>query len=181
IAKETAAKDTRFRVIEAGAATPGRGRNIGFRAAACEWIAFTDSGITLEHDWLEQLVSAAKSSGAHVVYGNYEPKRDSFFVRCAALAFVEPKRLRDGLPMRGPSIVSSLMRRSVLEAAGGFPDLRNGEDLLLIQRVAEQQSNIAWAHKATAWWSLQPTPAATFRRFRLYSRNSAYAKMERQW
>jgi glycosyltransferase involved in cell wall biosynthesis len=180
IAREYATRDSRYKVIDAGDATPGRGRNIGFRAATCEWIAFTDSGMVLEPDWLQQLATA-ESTGASVVYGNYEPVTDTFFTRCAALAFIEPKVARDGRLMRGPSIPSSLMKRSVLEDVGGFPDLRNGEDILLIQKIAEAGNAPGWAHRATIWWSLQPDLASTFRRFRTYSRNSVYAKMLHQW
>src|SRR5207244_861116 len=39
------AADPRFRVIEAGDATPGRGRNVGIAAARHDWIALTDAGI----------------------------------------------------------------------------------------------------------------------------------------
>lgn len=180
IARSLTATDRRCRIIEAGPATPGRGRNIGFRAATSEWIAFVDSGIVLESKWLEELVAVAQAKPVDVVFGNYEPQENSFFERCSALAFVEPKRMRDGIAMRGPSITSSLMRKSVLEKLGGFPDLRNGEDLILISQLISSEA-VGWAPKATAWWALQPSVGKTFQRFRLYSRNSVYAKMERQW
>src|SRR5579859_7998682 len=40
--------DARFRVVEAGPATPGRGRNVGVAAAVNDWVAFTDAGIELD-------------------------------------------------------------------------------------------------------------------------------------
>src|SRR5258708_1998692 len=55
VARELTSDDPRFRVLEAGAATPGRGRNVGIAAANCEWIALTDAGIRLEPGWLEHL------------------------------------------------------------------------------------------------------------------------------
>lgn len=50
VAKEIAGRDPRFRVVEAGPATPERGRNVGVAAARYDWIAFTDAGIRLEPD-----------------------------------------------------------------------------------------------------------------------------------
>src|SRR4051812_12519152 len=48
--------DARFRFVEAGDATPGRGRNVGTEAARSEWVAYTDAGIRVEPTWLERLV-----------------------------------------------------------------------------------------------------------------------------
>src|SRR5215813_6674236 len=42
------------RVVRAGEATPGRGRNIGVAHARHGWIAFTDAGIRVERFWLER-------------------------------------------------------------------------------------------------------------------------------
>ena len=70
--------DGTVRVIEAGPATPGRGRNVGIAAARHEWIALTDAGIRLDPRWLEELLAAAaRNPSAGVVYGNYEPVIDS--------------------------------------------------------------------------------------------------------
>ena len=58
------------------------------------------------------LVAASERSlEARVVYGNYEPVRDTFFEKCATLAYVTPKTDRPGGRMRGPSIASCLLRR----------------------------------------------------------------------
>src|SRR5215216_7211512 len=55
LARELAAGDARFRVVEAGDATPGRGRNVGAAEARHPWVAFTDAGIGLDPEWLERL------------------------------------------------------------------------------------------------------------------------------
>src|SRR5688572_23865701 len=62
--KHVAASDPRFRLIEAGEATPGRGRNVGAAAAQHEWIAFTDAGIRLEATWLERLTEVVERDPA---------------------------------------------------------------------------------------------------------------------
>ena len=182
LAVSLTAGDPRFRIVRAGPATPGRGRNVGIEAARHDWIALTDAGITLELDWLQRLAELlGRSPETDVVYGNYEAVSGSFFERCAALAYVAPKQHRDGRSMRGPSIASCLIRRSAWEAVGGFPDLRAAEDLIFMERVESAGFRIAWAPAATVHWRLQPTLGRTFRKFVLYSRHNVWAGHQRDW
>src|SRR5215210_5884308 len=112
LARELAAGDERFRIVEAGAASPGRGRNVGASEARHPWLAFTDAGIGLDPEWLERLAEKVEEEpGTEVVYGNFEPLARTFFERCAAVAYVPPKSPHEGGAVRGPSIASSLVRR----------------------------------------------------------------------
>jgi glycosyltransferase involved in cell wall biosynthesis len=182
LAAHLIACDQRFRVIEAGSATPGRGRNVGTAAARYEWIAYTDAGNCAERTWLERLAQEVKrDESVEIVYGNYEPVADTFFERCAALAYVTPKRDGPEGRVRGPFIASSLLRRYVWQRVGGFPDLRAAEDLIFMEKVKSQRFKIAWAPTATVWWQLQPTLARTFRKFVLYSRHNVWAGRQQYW
>jgi glycosyltransferase involved in cell wall biosynthesis len=182
LARKLTNGDPRYRVQEAGEATPGRGRNVGIAAASHEWIALTDAGIQLEAAWLERLTDAVDlEPGLDVVYGNYEPIVSTQFERIAALAYVPPKQLRSGARMRGPFIASSLLRRSVWQAVDGFPDLRAAEDLIFMERVQAAGFKIGWAPGATVWWQLQPSLLATFRKFVLYSKHNVWAGRQHDW
>jgi len=182
LARKLAEGDSRFRIIEAGEATPGRGRNAGMAAARNEWIALTDAGIRLEPTWLERLVEAVEQDpDVQVVYGNYEPIADSLFERCAALAYVSPKHETPSGRMRGPFIASSLLRRSVWQEVGGFPDLRAAEDLIFMERVKERGYKTAWAPSAVVWWQLRPTLGSTFQKFALYSKHNVWAGRQGDW
>lgn len=181
-ARSLVAGDSRFEVIEAGIATPGRGRNVGISAASFHWIALTDAGIRLEPTWLERLVKAVESEPeVMVVYGNYEPVSESLFESLAALAYVSPKQERGRGLQRGPFIASSLIRREVWQSVGGFPDLRAAEDLIFMERIREQGYPTAWAADATVRWKLQPTWARTFRKFVLYSKHNVWARRQWDW
>jgi glycosyltransferase involved in cell wall biosynthesis len=170
------------RVIEAGPATPGRGRNVGIAAAQHEWIALTDAGIRLDPLWLERLLEAlARDPSVGVVYGAVEPIVDSFLTRCADLAYVSAPRERAGRLMRGPSIASCLVRKSAWSAAGEFPDLRAAEDLIFMEALAAKGVPVGWAPEAVVRWRLAPTLGATFRRFELYSRHNVWAGRQRYW
>ena len=173
---------TAIRVIEAGPASPGKGRNIGISAASNEWVALTDAGIRLEPRWLEELVKVVRQDpDVDMVYGHYEPVVDSFFERNAALVYVPPTQPKNGGMMRGPFIASSLLRRSVWQAVGGFPDLRAAEDLIFMERIERQGFKIGWAPDACVWWQLRPTLLTTFQRFVLYSRHNVLAGRQRYW
>lgn len=181
-AGESVDGDGRFRIIEAGEATPGRGRNIGIAAARCDWIALIDAGIRAEPTWVERLVAVVERDPAvEVVYGNVEAVVDTRFERYAALTYPAPKQMRAGELMRAPCTPSSLLHRRIWERAGGFPDLRVSEDLFFMERVERTGAKIGWAPKATVWWQLQPTLARTFRKFVLYSRHNVWAGRAYDW
>ncbi len=179
---KSAVRRPRLRVIEAGEATPGRGRNIGIAAAANEWIALTDAGIELDSEWLERLIEpAARDESVRVVYGGYEAVIGNFFERCAALAYLAPRRQRPGGLMRGPSIASALIHRDVWTAVGGFPDIRAAEDLFFMERVGKFNFKIGWAPSAIVRWRLRPTLASTFKKFLLYSKHNVWAGRQWDW
>lgn len=174
--------DDRFRIIEGEEATPGRGRNIGIASARFDWIALCDAGSQVEPHWLEQLVAAVqRDPEVAFVYGNFETVVDSFFTRCATIAYIPPKQPRPGGLIRAPSIASSLLRRDAWRQVGGFPDLRAAEDLIFMESIEQHGFKTGWAPQATVWWNLQPTLARTYKRFAVYSRCNVWAGRQRFW
>lgn len=172
-----------LRLIRAGAALPGRGRNLGAAQAGSDWLAFTDAGIQLENNWLETLAAKVQEdSSIDVVYGSWRPVTDTFFKQCAAIAYVPPPTLRDGRFTRPRFIASTLLRRGVWQAVNGFPeDLRSAEDLVFMDRVEGAGYRCAYEPRALVHWDLRPTLGATFKRFLVYSRNNIRAGLFRQW
>ncbi len=182
LARELTAGDPRYRVIEAGDATPGRGRNVGIAAATHDWIALTDAGIRLDPDWLAELEAATyRQPSAKVVYGHVEPVMETFFERCAALSYVDPVRLRPEGLTRCPSTASLLIHRDVWRAVGGFPDLRAAEDLIFFEAIARRDCPGVRAPRGVVHWRLQPTLMRTFAKFTNYSRVNVLAGQQRQW
>ncbi len=59
--------------IEPGTGSPARQRNIGWRAARGELIAFTDDDCRPEREWLERLTVAARSLPGEIVQGTTHP------------------------------------------------------------------------------------------------------------
>lgn len=171
------------RLLRAGPALPGRGRNIGAAAAGFEWLAFTDAGIRLNRDWLETLLArAAQDDSIDIVYGSWEPVTDTFFKECAAIAYVPPPTPRDGIVARPRFIASTLLRRAAWAKVNGFPeDLRSAEDLIFMDRLEAAGYRAVFEPRAQVHWNLRPTLGATFKRFLVYSRNNIRAGLWRQW
>lgn len=168
----------KIKLIQAVKAMPGEGRNIGTKNAKYEWIAYTDAGIILDKNWLYYLEqSALKNKNVAIVYGNYSPIVDTFFEKCAAIAYVAP--LYPG-QIRGKFIASSLIRKSTFEKVGGFPDWRAAEDLYFMEK-ADKIANVIEAPDAKVSWELRPDFSSTYRRFELYSTYNVWAGRQALW
>ena len=171
------------RLIRAGAALPGRGRNLGAAQASHEWIGFTDAGIRLANNWLEALTARAEADDSiDVVYGSWQPVTNTFFKQCAAIAYVPPPSSHNGIVTRPRFIASTLLRREAWQKVKGFPeDLRSAEDLIFMDRVESAGYRFVYEPRAQVQWDLRPTLWSTFKRFVVYSRNNIRAGLFRQW
>ncbi|MFN2498987.1 MAG: glycosyltransferase [Pyrinomonadaceae bacterium] len=183
IISEYAGRGTTIRLIRESVALPGRGRNLAAAQAANDWIAFIDAGIRPEPTWLQLLAERAKVEiDVDVVYGSYEPVSDTLFKRCAVMAYVSPPVEIEGKFVRSRFVASMLMKRSVWQAVGGFPeDLRSAEDLLFMNKVERAGFRIVRAPDAMVHWQVQSTPRLTFKRFMTYARSNMRAGLWRQW
>jgi len=183
IIEEYIRKGAPVRLIRAGVALPGRGRNLGAAVAQNEWLAFTDAGIRVANNWLEALVNRAEQDQKiDMVYGSWAPVTDTFFKECAAISYVPPPTIRQGVVIRPRFIASTLLRRSAWDKVKGFPEeLRSGEDLIFMDRVEAAGFKFVHEPSAHVQWDLRSNLASTFHRFVVYSRNNIRAGLWRQW
>jgi glycosyltransferase involved in cell wall biosynthesis len=170
-------------LIRAGAALPGRGRNLAAERARCEWLAFTDGGIRLHKDWLEHLINKAEENQAtDIVYGSVDPVVDTFFTECAAIAYVPPPKPQEDVIARPRFIASSLLRRAAWARVKGFPEnLRSAEDLIFMDRLEKAGYRAVFEPRALVYWRLRSTLKTTFKRFLVYSLNNMRAGLFNQW
>lgn len=171
------------KLIRAGAALPGRGRNLAAAEAKYEWLAFTDGGIRLAKDWLEALLAkAGEDESIDVVYGHVEPVTDTFFTECAAIAYMPPPKPQEGVVSRPRFIASSLLRREAWAKVKGFPEnLRSAEDLIFMNRLDKAGYRSVYEPRAQVYWRLRSTLKSTFKRFLVYSLNNIRAGLFKQW
>ncbi len=179
LATDLTKDDPRFQIIRTERAMPGKGRNIGAAHTRCEWIAFTDAGITLDKHWLELLVQKKEEDpNAAIVYGNFSPQVYGIFDKCAAIAYVPP--MRPGA-IRTRSIASCLLKKEVWEKTGGFPDWRATEDLVFMEKADQLGFRYATAPDAIVYWQLRPGLGSTFKKFELYSQFNVWAGRQAYW
>lgn len=171
-----------IRLIKASDSYPGKARNIAIKNAKYDLIAMTDAGIRLDKDWLKGLYKCMEGrSDVGVVYGNYEPVTDSFFKECLTIAFVPAPKAIYGKKMRPDFIASSLIRKNVWEAVGGFPDFRAAEDRIFMEKVKKGRFKTAYAPEALVWWDIPCGFSTVFKRFSLYSMHDIKAGRWRDW
>jgi hypothetical protein len=98
------------------------------------------------------------------------------------MAYIPPPVEIQGKLVRSRFVASVLMKRSVWQAVGGFPeDLRSGEDILFMNRIEQSNLLITNAPDALVHWQVQSTPWLTFKRFVTYARHNMRAGLWRQW
>jgi GT2 family glycosyltransferase len=131
--------------IESGTGSPARQRNIGWRGARGELVAFTDDDCRPEPDWLRQLLEIARSRPGAVVQGATRPDPLEEAVLAAPhvrTLFIEPVNLYG-------QTCNILYPRSLLERLAGFDERAiAGEDVDLFLRAQAAGAEIAPAPHA---------------------------------
>jgi hypothetical protein len=110
--------------IPPGTGHPARQRNLGWRAARGDLVAFTDDDCRPDAAWLERLAASARDDA--FVQGAVRP--DPFEHDVFAAPHV--RTLRSDPPSRFAQTANVLYPRGVLESLGGFDEgLVTGEDM----------------------------------------------------
>jgi glycosyltransferase involved in cell wall biosynthesis len=118
----------------------GQARNVGISAAHTDWVAFLDSDDEWEPDHLKLLLHASRN---HVLV--CAPAQTTSGRAIGNVTGRQVLLTPGRLLVPGDAIVTSgtMVRRSVLEAVGGFGTLIHAEDLDLWLRVLERGSGVA--------------------------------------
>jgi glycosyltransferase involved in cell wall biosynthesis len=142
----------RHRAIEPGTGSPPRQRNIGWRMARGELVAFTDDDCRPDEGWLAALVEGAAAAPGRVVQGATRPDPLEWEVGAAPhprTLFVEPV---------GPfaQTANIMYPRDLLERVGGF-DERSvaGEDVGLWLRSRRAGAEIVAAPEAVVFHAVE--------------------------
>jgi glycosyltransferase involved in cell wall biosynthesis len=144
LARERAARDPRFRFVDASArGGPAAARNIGVQEARGELLAFCDADDVVQPGWLGGCETALVR--ADVVAGYF----DFSSLNARASATPQPAATRQLGFLPGGLGANLAVRREAFEDVGGFAEeLRIGEDIDLCWRLQLQGYRFALASQA---------------------------------
>jgi GT2 family glycosyltransferase len=142
--------DARHERVEPGAARPSVQRNVGWRMARGELVAFVDDDCRAEPDWLERLV--ARWQPGLVVQGATHPDPRDF----DAFASPHVRALRVDPPSREAQTCNILYERALLERVGGFDERAiTGEDIDLSLRARRTGARVVGAGDALVYHAIE--------------------------
>jgi cellulose synthase/poly-beta-1,6-N-acetylglucosamine synthase-like glycosyltransferase len=162
---------------EAGVASA---RNAGFRAAAGEIVAFTDSDCVVAGDWLKKLVARFEDESVTACAGKVVALEPTTIVEKYTVyrRILEQEKMLEANRKCSPPFAitaNAAFRKSALEKVGGFtPELRlAGEDADLFWRLQWQGHKIEYVPDAVVYHKHRTTVRGLFRQCYLYGRGNA--------
>jgi glycosyltransferase involved in cell wall biosynthesis len=150
---------------------PGRRRNVGWRAASAELIAFIDDDCRADRDWLARLVSAAREHPGDVIQGRTRP--DPFEGAVLKAPHVRTLDIRPVNSYR--ETCNILYPRELLARLDGFDEHAiTGEDVDLSLRAIAAGTQISAAEDAVAYHAVESFTLPGILRQNLKWRHLAY-------
>lgn len=136
-----------LRIVRQENSGPGKARNIGAGLASGEWLLFVDSDCEFHEKYAETLFETIKNAkeNGYVLLGGPDTASETFTITQKAIQYAMSSVLTTG-GIRGskkaldtyfPRSFNMLIRKDVFNKAGGYSDLRFGEDLDLSMRLKE--------------------------------------------
>lgn len=130
-------------------------RNLGWRAATGEIVAYTDADTRVDPDWLSYLVGPFLTTDAVGVGGpNVVPEDDGWVAQCVARSPGGPTHIlfNDTVAEHIPGC-NMAFRRRALEEVGGFDPTytKAGDDVDICWRLQERGWHLAFSPSALVW------------------------------
>jgi O-antigen biosynthesis protein len=161
----------------------GAARNIGWKAASGQIVAYLDDDAMPEVNWLQFLERAFAASGHAAVGGpNLPVPEDGLVAACVANAPGGPTHilLTEEIAEHIPGCNMAIRRQS-LEAIGGFDERFHiaGDDVDICWRLQERGWTVGFSAAAMVWHHRRASAAAYWKQQVNYGR--AEAQLERKW
>lgn len=136
-------KDLNLLIIKKPGAFPGTGRNVGVTKAKYENIAFLDSGIEADVNWLHKLSNYKKHNNCEGVFGVCKFSGKSSFQNAVAALSYGQNSVHVVLP-------ASIFNKKIFQKVGFFSsNLKFFEDLIWIDNYIKHKKiqNVCWEAK----------------------------------
>ena len=148
--------------------------NFALKIASHEILGFIDADAKVERDWLKKLTTRLNEPRVAGVSGNIETwNADNPWARSIGYD-IKSRYARIGNYVGRVATMNLLLKRSVLEEAGGFDEgFPSQYDTELGFRISRLGYRIAFERTATCYHFNRPTVQAFFRQQRQYGKNTA--------
>lgn len=156
------------------------GRNAAISNSAHEIILCTDSGCTLDKDWVKNISSPFNNPSIGVVGGFYIPVTQTDFEKClSTYTCVMPDQVdKDNFL---PSSRSVAFRKSSWEKVGGYPKwLDTCEDLYFAREMKSKNINFVFKKDAIVKWPQRKNIIEAFKQFFSYAKGDGSARYFRK-
>jgi cellulose synthase/poly-beta-1,6-N-acetylglucosamine synthase-like glycosyltransferase len=127
-------------------------RNVGWRAARADLVAFTDDDCEPAPGWLKAALEAFEDAGVDLVQGRVDAHPEDAAVEGLFRRTIEVHARYEGYPN-----ANLVYRRSALERVGGYDDAYwgAGEDSDLAHRVIESGGGVRYVDDALVWHAVR--------------------------
>ena len=120
--------------------SPSAGRNMGAKLSQGRLLCFIDSDVFLSDDWLSNILDAFKKgcrAGCGSVSAPDFQQKSLLALAQLYLQFNESLPVGETRQVTLVPACNMFVERSLFEQAGGFPDLRASEDVMLCLKIGE--------------------------------------------
>jgi glycosyltransferase involved in cell wall biosynthesis len=155
------------------------GRNEAIKESSNEIILSTDSGCTLDKNWIKNILKPFKDKSVDVVAGYYKGKEENIFQKCLVpyvLVMDDKVNPKEFLP----ATRSMVFKKSVWEKIGRFDQsLSHNEDYAFANNLKNKEIKIIFARNAIVYWFPGKDIFQAFKMFFRFSLGDIQAKILR--
>lgn len=155
------------------------GRNEAIKNASNEIIICSDSGCTLDKDWVKNIAKPFVDPKVDVVAGYYKGDAKTVFQKCLIpyVLVMSDKVDKDNFL---PAARSMAFKKSIWKKAGGFPEeFSNNEDYVFAKRLKEINTKIVFEKKAIVYWKARNNIKDAFIMFYRFAKGDSESRIFR--
>jgi glycosyltransferase involved in cell wall biosynthesis len=163
------------KILSCPNAMPGKARNFGIRNSKHNLIAFLDSGILPEPDWLSLLLQELKSTGGNGAWGTCIYEGHSPLAKMvSAYSFGNFSKIEYFL-------AGSLFAKETFEKIGYFEEhLRAAEDLIWREKYLNEFSNTKSSEAYVRYTRFPTSIFNVLKKWNLYAEHTAIASVQKK-
>lgn len=155
------------------------GRNEAIGKSGNEIIVCSDSGCSLDKDWVKNITEPFKNSKVDVVAGYYKGNPKTIFEKCLIpYVLVMPDRIDKNHFL--PATRSMAFKKTIWKKAGRFPErFSDNEDYVFAKNLEKISANIVFKKDAIVYWLPRKNMKEAFVMFYRFAKGDSESRIFR--